>query len=43
MAVGYPGSPEALASDKHRAAEVAPRLRRKASDFVFDGEWGKTF
>jgi nitroreductase len=43
MAVGYPGSPEALASDKHRAAEVAPRLRRKASDFVFDGTWGKSF
>ena len=41
MAVGYPGSPEALASDKHRAAEVAPRRRRKASDFVFDGTWGK--
>src|SRR5688572_5743613 len=43
MAVGYPGSPDTLASDKHRAAEVAPRLRRKASDFVFDGTWGKTF
>ena len=43
MAVGYPGSPEALASDKHRAAEVAPRRRRKASDFVFDGTWGKSF
>jgi len=43
MAVGYPGSPDALASDKHRAAEVAPRRRRKASDFVFDGTWGKSF
>ena len=41
MAIGYPGSPDALSSDKHRAAEVAPRLRRKASDFVFDGTWGK--
>ena len=41
MAVGYPGSPDALPSEKHRAAEVAPRLRRKASDFVFDGTWGK--
>ncbi|HUR19798.1 MAG TPA: nitroreductase family protein [Vicinamibacterales bacterium] len=40
MAVGYAGSPDALASDKHRAAEVAPRLRRKASDFVFDSTWG---
>jgi nitroreductase len=43
MAVGYPGSPETLASEKHRAAEVTPRRRRKASEFVFDGEWGKTF
>ena len=43
MAVGYPGSPDALARDKHRAAEVAPRRRRKASDFVFDGTWGKSF
>ena len=43
MAVGYPGSPETLSSDKHRAAEVAPRRRRKASDFVFDGTWGKAF
>ena len=41
MAVGYPGSPDALPSEKHRAAEVAPRLRRKASEFVFDGTWGK--
>ena len=41
MAVGYPGSPDALPSEKHRAAEVTPRLRRKASDFVFDGTWGK--
>ncbi len=43
MAVGYPGSPDTLASDKHRAAEVAPRRRRKASDFVFDGTWGHAF
>jgi nitroreductase len=41
MAVGYPGSPDTLASDKHRAAELTPRKRRKASDFVFDGTWGK--
>jgi len=43
MAVGYPGSPESLVSDKHRAAEVAPRARRKASAFVFDGTWDKAF
>ena len=42
MAVGYPGSPESLVSEKHRAAEITPRRRRKASDFVFDGTWGKT-
>jgi nitroreductase len=43
MAVGYPGSPETLASEKHRAAEVMPRRRRRASEFVFDGTWGKGF
>jgi nitroreductase len=43
MAVGYPGSPDSLANEKHRAAEVSPRRRRKASDFVFDGVWGKAF
>ena len=32
MAVGYPGSPDTLASEQHRAAEVTPRRRRKASD-----------
>jgi nitroreductase len=42
MAVGYPGSPETLASEKHRAAEVSPRRRRRAADFVFGGAWGKT-
>ncbi len=43
MAVGYPGSPDLLPSEKHRASEVAPRRRRKASEFVFDGTWGKSF
>jgi nitroreductase len=43
MAVGYPGTPDTLPSDKHRAAEVTPRKRRKASDFVFDGTWGTAF
>ena len=43
MAVGYPGSPDTLASEKHRAAEVIFRRRRKASDFVFDGTWGKSY
>jgi len=43
MAVGYPGAPEALASEKHRAAEITPRRRRRASDFVFDGAWDNSF
>ena len=43
MAVGYPGSPDTLTSEKHRAAEISPRRRRKASEFVFDGTWGRTF
>jgi nitroreductase len=43
MAVGYPGSPDTLTNDKHRAAEVMPRRRRPAADFVFDGSWGKAF
>lgn len=41
MAVGYPGSPEVLVSEQHRASELTPRRRRKASDFVFNGVWGK--
>lgn len=43
MAVGYPGSPDTLASEKHRASEVAPRRRRPVSDSVFDGVWGTPF
>lgn len=43
MAVGYPGSPETLTSEKHRSSETAPRRRRPISDFVFDGVWGTTF
>ncbi len=42
VAVGHPGSPEALVSEKYRAAELAPRRRRCAADSVFDGVWGRT-
>jgi nitroreductase len=41
MAIGYPGDPESLASEKHRASEVTPRRRRPAAEFVFDGTWGR--
>jgi nitroreductase len=40
MAVGYPGSPETLALEKHRASERAPRKRHPIARFVFDGTWG---
>jgi len=43
MAVGYPGSPETLAIEKHRASEVTPRRRRPIADVVFDGTWDKFF
>ncbi|HKO04328.1 MAG TPA: nitroreductase family protein [Candidatus Acidoferrales bacterium] len=39
MAIGYPGHPDSL-SEKHRAGETAPRLRRPISDFVYSGNWG---
>jgi nitroreductase len=39
MAIGYPGDPEALALEKHRAAERQPRLRRPLGDFVYEGTW----
>jgi nitroreductase len=43
MAIGYPGTPESLVSDKHRALEVTPRQRRKTTEFVFDGAWDTLF
>lgn len=39
IAVGYPGSPDVLSSEKHRASEVSPRRRRPSVEFVFDGVW----
>ena len=41
MAVGYAGDPQALAVEKHRAAEQQPRARRPLSTFVFEGQWGQ--
>lgn len=43
MAIGYPGAPESLASDKHRASETTPRRRRPATEFVFRDVWDKAF
>jgi nitroreductase len=43
MAIGYPGTPESLTSDKHRELEVTPRRRRKTTEFVFDGAWDTLF
>lgn len=43
MAIGYAGDPETLLSDKHRAAERAPRRRRAVGDFVFEDTWGRLY
>ncbi|HEX5071229.1 MAG TPA: nitroreductase family protein [Vicinamibacterales bacterium] len=43
MAIGYAGDPDTLASDKHRAAERAPRKRRALGDFVFEETWGRLY
>jgi glutaminyl-peptide cyclotransferase len=34
MALGYPGSPDVLPNEKHRAGETQPRARRPIADFV---------
>lgn len=36
--VGFPGSPDGL-TEKHRAAETAPRSRRPMAEVVFRNEW----
>jgi len=43
MAVGYPGAPDTLTVEKHRASEVAPRKRHPIARFVFDGTWDTAF
>jgi nitroreductase len=40
IAVGHPGDPGGL-SDKHQAAEAAPRERQPFGELFFDGAWGK--
>jgi len=39
MAIGYPGSPDAL-PEALRKREVAPRARRPQPEFVYSGTWG---
>ncbi len=38
IALGYPGSPENL-PEALREREVAPRVRKQQSEFVFEGQW----
>lgn len=40
IAVGHPGDPSVL-SEKHRAAEAAPRQRQPFGELFFDGQWDK--
>jgi hypothetical protein len=38
MAVGYPGDP-ALLSDRMRARETQPRVRKPVTEFVYSATW----
>lgn len=40
MAIGYRGDPATL-NPKLQAREAAPRVRRPASEWAFEGEWGR--
>lgn len=40
MAVGYPGDP-VLLSDRLRAREVQPRVRKPFTEFVYSATWGQ--
>ena len=41
LAMGYAGEPDRL-SDELKKRELAPRVRRSQTDFVFNGTWGAT-
>ena len=41
MALGYAGDPEGLTVERHRSAELQPRVRRPISEFAFDAVWGR--
>jgi hypothetical protein len=38
MAIGYPGDP-ALLSDRQRARETQPRVRKPVTEFVYSATW----
>ena len=40
FALGYPGDPEKL-PDQLRERELAPRVRKPAASFLYDGRWGQ--
>ncbi len=42
-AIGYPGDPAELPTERHRTAESSPRQRRPIAESLFLGDWGKTF
>lgn len=42
IAIGYPGSPEAL-PEALRAREMAPRTRQPLQEMVFSDRWGSAF
>ena len=41
IALGYPGDPQSL-TEGLRQRELAPRVRKPLTEFVFSGRWGKT-
>jgi nitroreductase len=41
FALGYPGDPASL-PDQLRQRELAPRVRKPVTSFVFTGKWGQT-
>jgi len=41
VTVGYPGDPQSL-PDGLRDRELAPRVRKPLTEFVFTGQWGHT-
>jgi nitroreductase len=41
LAIGYPGSPDAL-PEGYRKRDLAPRTRKPLSSFVFTGQWGSS-
>jgi nitroreductase len=40
-AIGYPGDPEEL-PEKLRKRAASPRMRKPLTNFVFEGDWGRS-